>query len=61
LLPNSRDEDFKREFGTSLVLGLAFFSSEEISLQMTAERWRGVNTNQLHGAEFALTLAKRLN
>jgi hypothetical protein len=59
-LPNSRNEDFKRELGVSVLAGLMLFSVDEISLQTTAELWRGVATSTFHGAEFALLFAKRL-
>ncbi len=56
----SRNDRYSREFGAGALLACTLFAGEDYLLQLSAERWRGLNSARLQGLEFALALGRKL-
>ncbi|MFW7382084.1 MAG: hypothetical protein ACOH5I_24980 [Oligoflexus sp.] len=58
--PLVKDPDFETEIGAGLTASFAYILAEDWLLSFRLDRWRGTDTNRLHGFEVGLGLARSL-
>lgn len=60
-LPLVREPDFETEIGAGLTASFAYILARDWVASFRVDRWRGINTNRLHGFEVAFGLARSLD
>lgn len=59
--PLVRDPDYETEIGAGLSATFAYILAEDWLLTLRLDRWRGTNTNRLHGFEAAIGIGRSLD
>jgi len=58
--PLIKDPNFETEIGAGLTASFNYILKEDWLLSLRLDRWRGTNTNRLHGFEVAMGLGRSL-